>query len=277
MKDKESVTPVVVEGVEDTADNTTNDPFVELAKEYGYKEGGPKSAKEFVLFALENLPKKNAALDVQNKSIVDKDRKIAEMEITLNQLAADMLKQKEVAYKQAEAELKAQRKNAIAVGNADLVEELDLAQQNLKNDLENTAVNREDAKTQAYNQLMIDNFREKNASWVYGKSIEELEMKAYAKNLEAAMMAEGMDLKEQLDALQRAVNKKFPEYFDTDLQADNFVEGVQPTTNVMVKPKKTFTFKDLNEPQKFAAKYMEQKGMSIEEYIKNLVETGDLK
>lgn len=252
--------------------------FIGLAKEYGWKPNGPRSAKEYILFALDNLPKKNAALEVQNKTIVDKEKKIAEMEVVLNQLAHDMAKQKEMAYKQAEADLKAQRREAIARGDADLVDELDLAQQNLKQDLEQAHQSNDELKQQAYNQLLIDTFRENNSKWVYGKDIDSLEAQAYARQLEATMSANGMDLKEQLETIEKAVQKKFPHVFAEEEEPDNPVESVQPSANVMRKPTRKFTIKHLNDAQKQAAQYLADRGtMTVDKYIERLVELGELK
>jgi len=274
--EKETVLENEINEHENTVDTEDNKAYEELAKSYGWNSSGVRTAKEYILYALDNLPKKNAALEIKNKVIEDKDKKLAEMEVILNQLSIDVSKQKEQAYQQALNDIKMQRNMAISQGDAALVEQLDMRQENIKQEFQNTDKEAKDMKEQAYNKLLIDNFREENNQWIYGKSVDELEMQAYAKQLEAVMTSQGMDLKEQLDALNQAIHKKYHDYFE-EKEVKPAVEGVQVERNVITKGKKTYTINDLNDAQRMAAKYLADRGtMTVENYIKKLIETGDL-
>lgn len=256
--------------------NTPND-LEALAREHGWKPNGPKSAKEYVQFALENLPKKNAALDIQNRSLHDKDQKITEMEIILGQLADDMQKQKDLAYRQAEADINARRNAAINQGNVNAVAAIDQEKEALQKEKGNIK-DLKGLQEEAYNKVLIDNFRENNASWIQDTSMQGLRMQAYARQLEAAMNAQGIPLKDQLANLDKAVREEYPTYFEVPEEyIDSGVESVQQETNVMRKPKKSYTIKDLTEAQRYAANYLANRGtMTVEAYIQKLVDAGDL-
>lgn len=257
----------------DIKDNTYDD----LALKHGWNPDGKKSSKEYIEYAVANFSTKIAALDTQNKVIVDKDRKVAELEVVLNQLTSDMEKQKQLAYDQAVNDLKNQRKEAIKNGDVDLVERIDDAQVKIEENKQEQQQSYDQLKQNAYNDVLIANFRKNNANWIDGNSEDELDMQVYARQLENAMSAKGIGLEEQLSKLENAVKKKYSDYF-AEVSKYSAVEGGGSNETTVSKSKKEFTFNDLNAEQKTAAKYLaDKKVTTIETYIKRLVEQGDLK
>lgn len=267
------VTPKNDETIEDNVKNL--DPFKKLAKKYGFDPTKGKTEEEWVEYALANLPQKVKALETQNQQLSAKDQKLSELEITLNQIASDMKKQKELGYQQALADFKLQRQEAIKAGDPELVSKIETDQAKFQEDYAKQ-VDQDGLKQQLQNEILVKNFHKANP-WASGKSIEELEMQAYARQLEQTMIAKQMPLEEQLETIDTAVRRKFPDAFK-ETPAASAVEGGGQSIETLTKGKKTYTFNDLNAEQKVACKfYVDKKYMSTEEYIAQLIEQGDLK
>jgi predicted nucleic acid-binding Zn-ribbon protein len=96
-----------------------------LASEYGWKPEGKKSAADYIKFALEKLPERGEALSAQSKTIEAKESELSMMKATLEELSGHMKKQKEVAYNEAMAAFKEQKRQAILNGDVDAVDALE--------------------------------------------------------------------------------------------------------------------------------------------------------
>lgn len=262
-----------VEGLEEKSQGKkpeSNEFYEDLAKSYGWNPDGKKSAEEYIKFALDKFPKRGDALSAQNKKIEAKDSELSQMKMVLDQLANDMKKSKEVAYQQALADLQAQKREAISLGDVERVEQIEKETNNLNGVQQPPEV--------------VQEFKARNAEWLEGVNPQDLEMQAYAHQIDNALMSKRLPPEQHMKKLDEAMRAKFKAYFNEDVDGDYktssySVEGVQQENNILShKKEKTFTFKDLDPAQKAAAKYLVEKGqMTVETYIKRLVENGDLK
>jgi len=245
-------------------------PYDDLAKNYGWDAGGKKSSKEYIEFALEKFPKRGEALSNQNKKLEAKDSELYKMKIIVDQLAQDMKNSKDTAYKQALADLQSQKREAIAAGDIAQVEKLETVAADLTNSQVVAA---------AQQQFFSRN------PWFNGDSTEELAMRAYAQKKDNELMSEKLSPTDHMNRVESLVKDRFKEYFDgvqdndAPVKRSNIVEGVQQENNVVAHRKsKVHTFNDLNDAQRVAATYFKENGqMSIENYIKILAESGELK
>lgn len=238
-------------------------PVQQLATEYGWKPDGKKSAEDYIKFALEKLPERGEALASQNKKLEAKDGELNKMRNMLEELTVHMKKQKDEAYKQALNEFKEQKRQAILEGNVDLVEQLES----------------QGAPQQETIPECIKDFEERNASWLNGDSLEDLEMQDWVQRHGALLGRKQLPTDQHMDRLEKDLRKKFPTYFEKDESGMyDAVEGSFGSGVAKVSNKKVFTFKDLSSAQKEVAKYLKDAGhMTVDEYIQELVKYGDLK
>lgn len=243
--------------------------YENLAKDYGWNPDGKKSAEEYIKFALDKFPKRGDALSAQNKKIEAKESEITQMKIVLDQLANDMKKSKDTAYQQALADLQYQKREAISVGDVEKVEKIEQATHNLTNPQEIPP--------------SVQDFKSRNHQWLEGTDPQDLEMQAYAFQIDNTLMNKKLPPEQHMKTLEAAIQNKFKHYFDNEdydiSSRHSSVESVQQENNVLSHKKdKVFTVRDLDPAQKAAAKYLVERGqMTVETYIQRLVENGDLK
>ena len=163
--DRQEIENVVITQNDETIEDNVKDldPLKKLAKKYGFDPTKGKTEEEWVEYALANLPQKVKALETQNQQLSAKDQKLSELEITLNQIASDMKKQKELGYQQALADFKLQRDEAIKAGDLDLVKKIETKQTEYQEDY-TKQTNQDDLKQQAYNDILIKNFDNANTA-----------------------------------------------------------------------------------------------------------------
>lgn len=255
----------------DSGQETQDVTLEALAKKHGWDpEKGEKSAADFIEFALENFPKRGDALSAKKKQLRAKDSELVELRVAVDQLARDMKKSKEIAQKQALQELEMQRASAIKSGDVDLVNQLDSA----KNDLMQE-------KHVIEQQELVNDFFARNSDWMQSTDFEALEMQAYANQIDQALIAKKLPPMEHLQRIEDAVKHKFASFFAEEEAPINktSVEAIPEQQNVMTSKKsKSFSLRDLNDAQRAVAKHLTNSGvMTADEYIKKLVENGDLK
>ena len=241
-----------------------------LASEYGWKPEGKKSASDYIKFALEKLPERGEALSAQSKTIEAKESELSMMKATLEELSGHMKKQKEVAYNEAMAAFKEQKRQAILNGDVDAVDALEASiapQQEEKHEVHPS----------------ISAFEEANSSWLNGDSYEELEMQDWVERHGMLLGKKQLPPEVHMKRLEQDLHKKFPAYFEAEAEEDEVVHssvesaGGSSVAGVKSNNKK-YTFANLSDTQKQVAKYLQDSGhMKIEEYIKELVSLGDLK
>ena len=196
-----------------------------LAKEYGWDPNGKKSAEEYIKFALDRFPQRGEVLTQQKRKLEHKDNELHKMRVVVDQLANDFKKSKETAYKQALADLQAQKREAISQGDVATVDKIEAAEKNL-------TVDQQIAEAQ-------QNFHARN-QWLQGESVEELAMQGYARKKDNELMALGLSPSEHLKRVEESVRERFSDYFNEDTEdnspptrKNNVVEGVQHEDNVV--------------------------------------------
>jgi hypothetical protein len=245
------------------------DPIKKLASAYGWNSNGEKSADEYIKFALEKLPERTEALTKQAKKIEDKDSELSQMKTVLNELSGHMKKQKELEQQKISEALRLQRVEAIKKGDVAKVEEID----------------KQANQNQQQPRIVLE-FKERHADWLNGTSFEALEMREWAENRDKKLAKLGLNVDEHMSTLEQHVKKKFPEYFKEEgeeveteiINKSNAVDSSHSSNVVHSnKTKKSYSLKDLSDQQKKVADYLvKNKQMKLEEYIKELIETGDL-
>ncbi len=243
---------------------TSGNPIEQMALTYGWKPEGKKSAEEYIKYALDNFPERGEALSKQAKAIENKDNELDKMKSVLDELSSHMKKQKDVAYQQALADIQSQRKQAIALGDENLVNHLDQAKANLQQDP---------------NRLKpVEEFRQRHGDWLNDTSFEAIEMQEWVLERDDYLAKKGLPPDQHMDLLEKHLYAKFPSYFNKDGHT-NAVDSMQ-NSNVAGSGgrKKNFTLNDLTNEQRDVAQYLEKSGhLKIADYIKQLVDNGDLK
>lgn len=227
-----------------------------LASQYGWKPEGERTAEDFIAFALEKLPKRGKELE--------------QMRNTIEQLKNHMTKQEEAAYQRALADLQNQRIEAIRQGDPELVAEIEQRQQQLKPNIELPEVSA---------------FKERHGEWINSPKFEHRQMKQWLEEQDRVLANYNLTPAQHMEELEDSLHKKFPDYFKEGVTKEvvsksNTVESGNLnnlTTEVTHKNKK-YSFNDLNDAQKQAARLFEQmKVMKVDDYIKDLVKSGELK
>lgn len=228
----------------------------DLAAEYGWNPEGEKSASEFIKVALDKFP--------------EQSKKIKQLFKAVDEMKDHMSKTEKVAYERAKSELEAERKQAIKAGDVSKVEELEQAQL----ELTSKAID-----TEAELPPAIKEFEERNNTWLQGSSFEEIEMQQWVESHGAYLGRKKLPVDEHMALLEEHLKKKFPAYFQKD---DDSTEPSSPVIGVSQgnpgkKKKSAPTFKDLSpEQQSTCTNYKNLGIMSVEKYIKDLVDHGEL-
>ncbi len=231
-----------------------------IAAKYGWNPDGKKSAEEYIEFALEKFPKRGEALTLQNKKLESKDGELSEMKAMLSELASHMDKQKDLAYKQALKDIDSRKKQAIAEGDMRQVDELEAEEKSLKP-----------------LPKAIEDFKRRNAEWIDSPKYEHRQMYAWLMQEDQNLGRFNLDPAQHAEELEAGLHRQFPDYFGAPLSKMQAVDS-DSGSGVAKTNKKTFTFDDLTETQKNVATYLDKSGIKKKsEYIKQLVENGDLK
>lgn len=255
-------TEAIYEHVEEVKTASTVE---DLAAQYGWKEGGEKSAEDYVKLALDKFP--------------DQSKKIKQLFRTVEELKEHMSKSEARAYEKAKQEIDAQRKQAIRNGDEARVEELDKAKEEL---LPSIALQKSDAAVEVH--PAISEFESRNEKWLNGTSYEELKIQQWVEAHGAILGRKRLPVEEHMALLEEHVKKEFADYFDklddgSDSQVKNPVSSSRENLAASKsKVKSKFSFNDLSSEQKKVARDFENLGvMSVENYIKDLVKHGELK
>lgn len=234
------------------------DKYAEKAKALGWRpqeeyEGDPEEwvdAKEFV--------KRKPLYDKNHKL----DKKVKDLEKTVHDLTNHLGKVSEVAYKKAIADLEARRDEAIDLGDRQQVKEIDKAIKEVE------AVKPENAPAV---DPALKEWEAENGKWFYAD--EEITTFGIAHCQTYFTRNPGKTWEDALPGMEKAIKKAFPEKFENPKRKD----PPPVETGGSHGGKKTFTRSDLNEEQrKVLSRFVRQGVMSEEEYIKGLVEIGEL-
>ncbi len=242
----------VPEAPEEVLEETVN-PIEALAAKHGWEKEGKRTAEEYIEFAMEKLP--------------ERGKELSKMKAMLEEVTSHMKKQKEVAYQQAVQDLEAQKRDAISMGDHELVDQIEKEKANL--DAQETP-------------NAVAAFQEKHANWLNDISSEALEMQDFVYRQDQLLASKNLPPEQHMQILDENLHKKFPDYFGVEVvekpQRRAAVESGEGSNVAKAAPaKKKHTLNDLSDVQRDMAKFLEMQGtMTSAEYIKQLEELGDL-
>lgn len=223
----------------------------------GWNPEGPKSASEWA----QNEP--------LYEELKKRGKQLKSMQRTIDELKEHMQKQERVAYEKALKELEAQRRDAIRAGDVDLVEQIDEQRQQIS----------PQHQQQQEQHPAIKEFAERHSSWLNDVSYEAVQMQQWLLERDRLLASKNLPPEEHIKIVEEHLKKQFPSYFNDK------IEDILPITpdmgsNVASSStrNKKYTFSSLNDAQKQVARDFERmKIMTVDQYIKQLVDAGDLK
>lgn len=234
-----------------------------LAVKHGWNPNGKKSAEDYIEFALEKFPKRGEALTIQNKKLEAKDGELSEMRQMLNELASHIDKQKQHAYQQAVADVDKQRQQALAAGDIAKVEKLEAHKAALKP-----------------SPAVVEEFERNHRDWLNSPDYEHRQMKKWVLEEDRELAQYKLTPEQHIKQLETNLKKQFPSYFgEEEVQKHSAVDSDDGShVSKSGKVKKTYSLSDLNPVQQSMAAYLKKTGVMKEtDYIKQLIENGDLK
>jgi hypothetical protein len=245
------------ESVKDEVENTTTERvFTEIEKqamESGWKPDGEKSAEEFI------------RAEPLYAEIKARGKEIKELKATLDELKAHMDKQRELGYKQAYEELLEERKIAIELGDVKSVDALD------------NKIRKQEKLLPPEVPTEVTTFVQRHADWINDPSFEAQEMRAFAKKRDEDLVRFNLSAKEHLEVIEKDLRLKFPNRFKKE-EDTNTISAVESDLSPIRGSKgKKYTLNDLTPEQKKCAIHFDKhKIMTIDAYIKQLKEDGQL-
>ena len=230
--------------------------FEQDQKAKGWNPDGPKSAEEW------------ARAKPLYDELKTRGKELKQLRRTVDELKEHMQKQEKVAYEKALKDLQAQRVEAIQSGDVERVQEIDKAQADLP-------------QVNDTPPAVID-FQERHNEWLTSPSFEHMQMREWVTKRDNELAQYNLSPEEHMKTLEEHLHKQFPDKFgEANPNPEQHIPAVESGSgdNVAAKRgKKTFRFRDLDTYQKQAAKDFERLGvMAVEDYIKQLVDAGELK
>ena len=225
------------------------------AREKGWKPDGPKSAEEFL------------RAEPLYSEIKARGKEIKELKATLDELKSHMDKQRELGAKEALQKLQEERVTAIEMGDVTSVNSLD------------TQIRQYEQETKGPAEVVVNQFVERNKSWINENSDEANLMKYYAEKKDSEIARLNLSPEAHIKTVEDELKKIFPHRFkesDEQLQGSTSVES--DSAPLKFNRSKKYGFNDLNTNQKKAFRFFERQGlMTLDKYIKDLIDQGDLK
>lgn len=249
----EATTPVEVS---DHADREFSD-FEREQMAKGWNPDGVKSAEEY------------SRTEPLYEEIKSRGKQLKQMQKAIDALTAHMSKQEKIAYDKALNTLRQERHEAIARGDIRDVERIEAETQQL---LTPPPVAIPEAEV----------FKEKYEHIFNSANYEEMEIVKFLHERDSELMARGLSPAEHMKTLEQHMLKKFPSYFGqkevVSRNETGYVETGNSSNVVKKSSKSRFSLHDLSVEQKQVARDFEKFGiMKVDEYIKQLVELGELK
>lgn len=220
----------------------------------GWDPSGEKSAEEW-----------HRAAPLYNE-LKERGKEIKQLRRTVDELKQHMQKQDQIAYNRALAELSVQRTQAIKSGNVDLVDQIDNAKQDLNHQI-SSIPDIPDA---------VIEFKEKYDEILNGVSYEHMQMAEFIRKRDAELFKKHLSPEDHMATLEEHLHKEFKDFFQKSPR--NSVEAGYEDNVAKPSSRKKAVFNDLNPTQKQIARDFERMGvMKPEEYIKQLLEAGEIK
>lgn len=223
----------------------------------GWNPDGVKSAEEY------------SRTEPLYEEIKSRGKQLKQMQKAIDALTQHMSKQEKIAYDKALHTLRQERHEAIARGDIRDVERIEAETQQL---LTPPPVAIPEAEA----------FKEKYENIFNSANYEEMEIVKFLQERDVELMSRNLAPAEHMKTLEQHMLKKFPSYFgQKEVVNRNDTSSVETgnSSNVVKKSSRSrFSLHDLNNEQKQVARDFEKFGiMKVDEYIKQLVELGELK
>ncbi len=208
------------------------------------------------------------------KEISDSHKRIKKLEEGYSQFSDYLEKTKKSVYDKAVSDL--QNSLARAAEEGDSAKALQINKELLEIGINQTVSDNQNTPQYTKEDMAeAQRFAERNKSWYNTSSAENEGLVVFAqkRELELRQQSPNISYTEILDKIEKEVavktSVKNPQRADVS-KVDSGSDYSPPT--------KKFTFKDLNAAQKDAAMMFKRRGvMEVEEYVKSLVEMGELK
>lgn len=249
------------ESSEEEASQVLEDPespesIEKLAAEQGWKPDGEKSAAEFLRAA------------PLYDEIKNRGREIKELKATLDELKAHQDKQIKLGYEQALRDLEQQRIDAIEMGDVASVTELD------------AQIHEQREHIKPEKPVLppeVVSFGERHKDWIEDPSYQGKLMREFAKERDEELLQYNLPPEEHLKVIEKDLKMKFKDYFgNKEVDSEEVYPSVESGAPAPRKSKKV-TFADLSPEQKKCARHFEKRGvMTVEAYIKQLKQLGDI-
>lgn len=235
---------------DDNAETQNLSEFEQKIQKMGWNPKGSKSAEEWLYYGFE-----------------DRGRKLSDLGRAVDSLKELTAKQEQIALDKARAELREERRLAIARGDVAAVEQLDNKTQNMQ---QLTEVKKE-----------VNDFIERNASWYKDTSPASLKMRKAAIDMDNHLVSFNLPPKQHYETLENYMRTEFASHFNDEepnQQRTNAVEGGRASIVKTSSSRRTFGFDDLDDAQKSVCRRLERtKVMTQKEYIDALIKSGDLR
>ena len=238
----------------DLSDNETE---AEALKK-GWTPDGPKSAEEFL------------RAEPLYDALKSKGKEIKDLRKTIDELKTWVDKSKKSGYDQAVKELNQQKEEAIYLGDVDAVKNVDKQLDEQK---------QEYGASPVAPSSEVSEFMKRNSDWVNDPSYEAQKIREFAHKRDNEIVHFNLTPKEHLEVIESDIKKQFKERFTSETdEVNRDIPAVEGGGNISQKSsKKRHTFSDLNSEQKKCARAFESRGiMSTEEYVKSLIDMGEL-
>ena len=225
------------------------------AKAKGWKPDGPKSAEEFL------------RAEPLYDEIKARGKEIKELKKTMEEMKQFMTKQQQLGYKKALDDLQSQKTLAISEGDVEKVSELDVK-------ISETSKNITPDKTESIPEVQA--FAEKHSKWLNDPSYECQKMREFVTKRDNELASFNLSPEEHINIIDREVKQQFKDYFKEPVK--DIPQVVESDSKpVKAEKKLKFTFRDLSPEQKDCCRHFKKRGiMNEEDYIKSLIETGEL-
>lgn len=233
--------------------------FTELEQEQlakGWDPDGVKSAEEF------------ARAEPLYEKIKAQSKELKQTKRAVDELKALMQKQEKLAYQKALDTLRQEKDEAILRGDLSTVREIEKQQQEMDNAPQPVAA-------------PVADFLERYGDLFKSTDYEEMKIVEFVTRRDSELMRRKLPPEEHVKLVEEHMMKEFPNYFGAGKETVGRAQGVEAGlgSNVAGKPSaiKKHTFHSLSDEQKKVARDFEKLGiMKTDEYIKSLVDLGEL-
>lgn len=252
-EEKEQHDEIVEEPVSQSARDYTE--FEKEQMEKGWNPDGVKSAEEY------------ARTEPLYEEIKARGKQLKQMQKAIDSLTEHMTKQEKLAYNRALETLRREREDAILRGDLQTVTQIENEQTRLTTVPE--SIPEADAFTEKYGHIF------------QSPGFEEMEIAEFVKQRDIDLMSRKLSPKDHMKTLEDHMVKRFPNYFNKKEVVSRSYSSVEMGDGDNVARKSSsrkFSFNDLSYEQKKVAQDFKSRGiMTVEKYIKDLVDLGELK